>query len=567
MVLYYLKCKNISFLIFFISISVFSQNIETIDEQDPFKITGTIGGTATYFTADGRPSNREEFSWVIQGNPTISIYGVAIPFSFTFSEQQRDFRQPFNQFGLSPTYKWITAHLGHRSLKWSEYSLAGHNFFGGGFELTPKNFRFGAVYGRFLKPIEASSNSGGFYQTPAFKRTGSALKFGYGVDNHNADIILFQAKDDVNSIDTSTIPTTLMPSENVVASIKTHHLFFNKLSFDAEYARSIYTPNILTQKVSVLNDAIANTFSFLIDERQGTKVGDAINAILSYKEKTYSIKLKYNRIDPDFKSLGAYYFLTDLEKITIEPRVKLLKNKLIIGGSFGIQKDNLNNSKNAQTKRNIYSANINYVPIQQYNININYTNYGVTQKPGTQPINNQIEIAQVNQQLTVTQNVNLMSKDKSMMHMLLLLWNYQSLTDDNNTTSQFSEFQSHLLSPRYTFSYIPWRLTAGAGYNYNIFNFTNRETKNFGPSATLSKVFKKPHINISTSFNYYQIETKDTNGTNNSDAFTVSLQSKYKLTKKHQFSARVHLNNGNTSGINPLNYSETKIDLGYVYSF
>ena len=543
--------------------SIVAQDIENISKQDPFKISGTIGASLTSFSANGRPSNREPFSWVIRGNPTISIYGVDIPFSFTFSEQQRNFRQPFNQFGLSPTYKWIKVHLGHRNLKWSEYGLAGHNFFGGGFELTPGNFRFGAVYGRFLKPIEVASNTGA-YQTPAFKRTGSAFKIGYGTQNNNADIVLFQATDHANSIDNTNLPPRLKPTENVVASIKTHHLFFKKLTFDAEYARSIFTPNAANANADVLNDPIANLFSFMIKEKVGTKVGDAVIAVLGYKEKKFDIKLKYNRIDPDFKSLGAYFFLSDLEKITIAPRVKLWKNKLMIGGSFGVQKDNLSKNKKAQTKRNIYSANINFMPLRQYNLNLNYTNYGVTQKPGTQPIPNQVQLAQVNQQLTVVQNINLMSKDNSKMHLIMLMWNYQNLSDDNSSTAQFSEYQSHILSPRYTFSHMPWRLTAGAGYNYNIFKFTTKETKNYGPSVQLSKAFKKPNITISTSFNYYQIEN---NGVKDSDAFTISLQSKYKVAKKHTFSARAHLNNGNTAGINPLNYSETKIDFGYVYSF
>lgn len=559
-------CKLAFFIaIFFCDLVMNAQDIENIGKQVPFKISGTIGVTGTYFNADGRPANREPFSWALQGSPTISIYGVDIPFSFTFSEQNRDFRQPFNQFGLSPSYKWATVHLGHRNLKWSEFALAGHNFFGGGFELMPKNFRIGAVYGRFLKPIEPNTTTGTTtYETPAFKRVGSALKIGYGTENNNADIVVFQAKDDVNSIDATNAPVTLTPQENVVASLKTHHLFFEKLSFDAEYARSIYTPNLFAVDADDLDDPIANVFSFLITEKQGTRVGDAVLATLGFKEETYEIKLKYNRIDPDFKSLGAYFFLTDLEKITIEPRLKLWKNKLVVGGSFGIQTDNLNATKSAQTKRNIYSANVNLTPIQQYNLNANYTNYGVTQKPGTQPINNQMEIAQVNQQLTVTQNVNLLNKDNSIMHMVLLLWNFQNLSDDNSTTAQFSEFQSHILSPRYTFSYNPWRFTVGAGYNYSIFSFTASETKNFGPSATLSKAFQKPNINLSSTFNYYEIEN---DGVKNSDAFTVSLQAKYQLAKKHQFSLRGFLNNGNTSGINPLNYSETKIDFGYVYSF
>lgn len=551
-------------IVFFIPYLVFPQNMENIGKQKPFEVSGTIGARGTYFNANGRTANREPFSWAIYGNPTISIYGVDIPFSFTLSEQQRDFRQPFNQFGLSPTYKWATVHLGHRNLKWSDFSLAGHNFFGAGFELVPKNFRFGVVVGRFIKPIETSNNVNGTYQTPAFKRKGSAFKLGYGTEKNYADIVVFQAKDIPASIDIANAPITLLPSENVVASIKTHHLFFKKLSFDAEYAQSIFTPNAQKSPADEINKPIVKVFSFFIDEKKGTMVGSAIKAVIGFKEKAYDIKLRYNRIDPDFKSLGAYFFQTDLEKITIEPRVKIWKNKLVLAASFGVQKDNLNSNKSAQTKRNIYSANINFIPVNQYNVNANYTNYGITQKPGTQPINNQVQIAQVNQQLTVTQNLNLFSKDNSKTHMVLLLWNYQNLTDDNSVTSLASEFQSHILSPKYTFSYTPWQLAIGVGYNYTTFNFATNRTKNFGPSATLSKVFKEPNITLSTNFNYYEIEN---NGTKGNDAFTIGVQTRYKLAKKHQFTVRGFINNGNVTGINPLNYSETKIDFGYAYTF
>lgn len=539
-----------------------AQDLENMGNQDPIKVSGTIGAGMTFYNSDGRAANREPFSYVIHGNPTFSIYGIDIPFSFIYSEQQRDFRQPFNQFGLSPKYKWITLHLGYRNLKWSDYSLAGHNFFGAGLELTPGNFRFGAVHGRFLRAIEPSVNAAGSYQTPSFKRTGSAVKLGYGTEKNNVDIIVFQAADVKNSIDVTNGPSNLTPSENVVATIRTHHIFFKKLMFDAEYARSIYNKNLLNPESDTLNDVMLNAFSFLIKEKQSTQVGSAINAVLGYKERSFEIRLKYNRVDPDFRSSGAYYFLTDIEKTTIEPRFKFWKNKLVIGGSYGIQKDNLSKTKDARTLRNIYSANINFMPLQQYNLNASYTNYGITQKPGTKPINDQIEISQVNQQLSVTQNINLMG-EKSV-HMFLLLWNYQNLSDDNISTSQFSQFQSNILSPRYTYSYTPWQLNAGAGYNYTVFDYSQGITKNYGPSVTLSKAFKKPKLNLSASINLYTIEKE---GTADSKAYTISFQSRYKIGKNHQFSGSLHVNNGNVSGINPLNYSETKIDFGYVYSF
>jgi len=81
--------------------------------------------------------------WYLQGSPVITVYGIVLPFSFRLSEQQRDFRQPFNQFGVSPYYKWAKLHLGYRSHNWSTYALAGHSITGVGLELTPGKFQVG----------------------------------------------------------------------------------------------------------------------------------------------------------------------------------------------------------------------------------------------------------------------------------------------------------------------------------------------------------------------------------------------------------------------------------------
>ena len=76
----------------------------------------------------------------------MKIYGVEIPFSLTVSEQERSFRQPFNQFGITPTYKWAKAHLGYSNLTWSPFTWSGQTVLGGGVELNPGKFRFGMRY-------------------------------------------------------------------------------------------------------------------------------------------------------------------------------------------------------------------------------------------------------------------------------------------------------------------------------------------------------------------------------------------------------------------------------------
>jgi hypothetical protein len=89
------------------------------------------------------------------------MFGVInLPFSFAYTNNQAtaNLPQPFNRFSLSPSYRWVTTHIGYGNMSFSPYTLSGHEFFGGGIELAPDNgFRFAALYGRFRKAVEPGS--------------------------------------------------------------------------------------------------------------------------------------------------------------------------------------------------------------------------------------------------------------------------------------------------------------------------------------------------------------------------------------------------------------------------
>src|SRR5665213_1267612 len=128
------------------AVPTFAQDLESISHQKPLGLDGAITFSGTDYQANGIPYRREPFSWTISGSPTLSFYGVQMPFSFILSEQERSFRQPFDQFGASPQYKWMTLHLGYRSMMFSHYTLAGVTFLGAGFEATPGVIRLSGMY-------------------------------------------------------------------------------------------------------------------------------------------------------------------------------------------------------------------------------------------------------------------------------------------------------------------------------------------------------------------------------------------------------------------------------------
>jgi hypothetical protein len=105
-------------LLFFVLlfwVAAAGQELDKIATQKPFEFSGTFTLYGSHYHVDGIAARRKDFSWYLTGNPNFKIYGIEIPFSFTVSEQERSFRQPFNQFCVSPSYKWARRIWGIRT--------------------------------------------------------------------------------------------------------------------------------------------------------------------------------------------------------------------------------------------------------------------------------------------------------------------------------------------------------------------------------------------------------------------------------------------------------------------
>src|SRR5258706_5068660 len=77
-----------------------AQDLETIAKQKPVTFSGSASARLLFYSAKGIADRRKPFSYVLTGSPVLSFYGVTVPLYFVYSEQERSFRQPFNQFRL-----------------------------------------------------------------------------------------------------------------------------------------------------------------------------------------------------------------------------------------------------------------------------------------------------------------------------------------------------------------------------------------------------------------------------------------------------------------------------------
>ena len=238
--------KSLTFFLSLILLVLFgdmaySQDLGNIAKQKPIDVSGSVSLRLNTFATSDTLSRRDPFFWTLSGNPTVSLFGITLPFSFSFSQKQSAFRQPFNYFGVSPYYKKITFHAGYRSVYFSDYTLSDHMFLGGGVEAQPSILRLGFVYGRFSKAVEPITDTlTQVYSVPSFNRKGYAAKFGIGTSNNYVDLILLSIHDDSASIG-STEGTGIAPAENLVLGIKSKQVFAKIVTLDVDFGFSAYT--------------------------------------------------------------------------------------------------------------------------------------------------------------------------------------------------------------------------------------------------------------------------------------------------------------------------------------
>lgn len=546
----------------FLCYSSDAQDIENIKSQKPFTVSGTLGASLTFYNAEHRQPSHNNFSWMLNGAPVVSVYGVTLPFSFAVSEQQRTFRQPFNKIGVSPYYKWIKTHLGWQTTNFSNYTLADYTWLGAGIELTPGNFRFSFMNGRLNKAIEEDTlNTKNIFQTPLYRRTVYCVKAGYGTEKNFVDIILMKAKDDSASIH-SPVMTNIAPGENAVIGLNTRQKITDKISVTIEAAQSLYTTDVR----SIVNDSaivpkeVTGIPSFLLHSNPSTVKGDVVDGTVTYAEKKYSVGLQYKRISPDFYSMGTYYLLNDVREITVKPSATFWKNKIQAQLSFGLQQNNLNKDKPVTTKRSIGSLNVTAQPFPVYFINFAFSNYNIGQDKEQISPDSIYRIAQTTGNIMLTQVLSIVKKNY--VHALSLIINNQTLSDRNKTTD--AGYKVLVLNGNYQISAIKIKLTAGAGYLMNRFSNFMTESVSSGPVMNLNKTYYKNKLRSGLSLS---LLSTSLSGKSISNISVVSFNTFFKQDKHHGVSLRIDYQNVHSKQEGILSSNEIKTILSYAYNF
>ncbi len=552
-------------LLVIINSALQGQNLEGLSKQKPVILSGGITARFILYDANGIANRRQAFSYIFTGSPTISIFNsFTIPLSFTYSEQDRSFRQPFNQFGMSPYYKWITIHAGYRNINYSQFTLAGHTFLGAGVDLHPGIFRFGFISGRFNRatPVDTIVKS---FQPYTYSNHGFAGKIGIGKGADFFEVSMLKAKDDSSSVHPRTeFKGTVTPAENIVIGINGQVKFLKVFTFNIEAATSLYTRN-LNNKTALsdsVNKGITKILGSFINTNNSTERYNAIQTSLGFHQKIFSARLQYRRVDPDYKSMGGYFFNSDIENITFAPSLNLLKNKFKLGGSIGYQHDNLKKQKQSTSSRIIGSANLTTEINDHFGIDFSYSNYSNTQLRKTILLGNTFRIAQVSKNYSFTPRYIL--ANEKYVHSIIFSANYNIFSSVDKTIDNLSDTKSNNYFLNYQVTLVPKNLTYTFNLNYTDVKSASYEDGNYGITLGVNKVMNNSKLTMGWLGSFL----KGLHGKSTGLILNQNVNINYRINKHHSFGTSVsYINNKSQQTLVTPSYSEWQADLNYRYVF
>lgn len=542
------------FLCFILSKTIYAQN----SSSQAVKLSGGLNAYAGLYQASGIDARNQTTPFGLSGSVNVALPGgVSLPFSMVLGNQGASFRQPFNQFGVSPTYKWAMVHAGYRNVQFSPFTLAGHTFLGGGFEINPGKLRLGAVYGRFNKAI-STDLANPDQALPSFKRTGYAVKLGYGTASNYVDLNLLNAADDQNSI---TPNESIAPARNTVIGLTSRFTLVKKVSFELDAAGSAYTRDTRAQLIPLEQGSLLKAFTIFMPAQLSTQLTTALQTAVGYQDKVFGLKLQYKRIDPNFQTMGAYYFQSDIVSYTVAPSLNLMNSKLRIMGSLGIQKDNLAQNKNAQTGRTVGSAVVSFNPSTAFGLDLQFSNYGISQQAGLRPIIDTLRLAQNN--LSLMGNLRYNLQNESVSHLFTLTATHQQLSDLNQNTAEFTQNQNQNVNLSYFFTQLESGFGANATASYTqTFLPQNQTVRFYGPTVGVNHTLLDKKLNVSASGSYLFNQQLGQNG----QVINGSANASYQLGKRQSLSLQLGYLNSNT-GQPDQKFNELRGSLGYGISF
>ena len=546
------------FLFILSFINSYTQDLSHIKDTKAFQISGGLSTGLNYMDNSNITDAYKPFSYIVNLRLTPSVYGFSFPFSFSYSQMNRNFSQPFYRFGISPTYKWAKLNLGYRSTGFSKYTVYGQKSLGAGVELHPGKFRFAAMVGKFHRNKSFHTINPSPIDQEEYTRKGYAVKLGVGSKKNYFDLIFMQIKDDTSLFSDT---AQYKPEANAIVSANTHFNITKSLQFKLETAVSVLTQNMLASDFEMKDvPSVLLRFKDFLNLNVSSSVSFAGDASLDLHFRKFSAGLQYKHIQPGFRSLGTGFIRDDYKSYKINMAYHVSRFSMRAG--IGLLHDNLRNNKMAQTNRIINNISLNYNPTKNFGINANYTNFSTQQAEGRLPLNDTIKLYQVNKNISVMPHWQ--KTGKKFMHYVSANLTYADMVDKNEFTQNALPVQSNTAMLQYMLTMIPAQMNLGCNASYIKNTSIQGDNVFYGPTISLGKTLFNKKLQLHTSITYFITEMMDNTG----KMTGLNLGGAYRLSKMQKIRFQYHIMKQSYEGNSNLNnINRSRANLTYQYNF
>jgi hypothetical protein len=530
-----------------------------------------VNGGLNFNTVYNSPvvPNSPVVSYFVSGTLNFNMFGYNVPINLNYSNRQFSYSQPFsfNYASINPSYKWVSANIGTSFMTFSPYSLNGHQFQGVGLTLTPKRWNVSMMYGQLLK----AQNGDSIARLPAtYKRMGMGIKSVYKTDKLMAGITLFHANDVTNSL---SLPLALMPNprQNMVVGLEFGTTLFKKLQIQADYTTSA----IINNKNDVENkdfssSSIAGNF---LPKNPSMAAFHAFKVGANYNLSATQtiIGLSYQRVDPNYTTLGAYYFVNNFQNLTANLTQNLFGGKLNIAANAGLQND----LANASTKQERFVGMVNLTanPSNKLSIGLNLSNFtsftyirtAFDEIKKLSPFEqlDTLNYKQISQNLTSNISYILSRSDTKNQAIGLNLALMESANLQGNVVRQGGESGFVNGTATYTLQYPKSFFGISTGINTSVNTIGRENSTSIGPIMSIQKGFLQNALN--TNFSVSLIHSTSSVNNTQADAFNLRFGSRYQWQKRHNLNCNFGYTQSAATGTVRRNF--TSLTFGYGFTF
>ena len=405
------------------------------------------------------------------------------------------------------------------------------------------------MYGRLAKaePIDLSLVTPNL---PQYRRTGWGARFGRQTEDTRLELVLFGASDDATSLDLApTADARVAPQQNMVVGLNAEHLFYERFRVRVEYAASAVSPDMSHAETSG-----GGYPDFLFRQRESTELDHAVDANVIYEGTRFNAGVQLLRVDPGYRSFGAYFFNNDVIDVLGNLAFDAIDGKMNVALSAGVEANNLKLTKEATTRRFVYSGDVAY-GAGGFTGAVNYTNntsdIGYVLNPELDSLNAVI-IAQ-NAGITLGYTI---SDNSNRSHTFATNAYVQQVNDDleDPMASAFTQLIGGTFS--YTFA-LPsdWRFTARTSYLQN--ELAQLQINRLGYGGGVATSFLDGKITLSLDGDYFT-NTNDLAGESNN--LQGGFSGSYQLTEG--LSANTGIRLLHTTAETKDNFTETIVTVG-----